>query len=123
MARIMITDDSDSIRMVLRDILDIGQHELVAEAVNGIEAVEKFNKTKPDLLLLDMAMPKKDGISALREILHTNPDAKIIMITASDNVNTMKECIEAGAAAYLLKPFNFEDVLKTISRIFEDVKK
>src|SRR5579864_4467825 len=116
MARVMITDDSDSIRMVLRDILVIGHHELVAEATNGFEAVEKFNETKPDLLLLDMAMPKKDGLSALKEILGTSPNAKIIMITASDNVNTMKECIESGATAYLLKPFNFEDVLKTITR-------
>ena len=119
MARIMINDDSDSIRMVLRDILDIGHHELVAEATNGFEAVEKFNETKPDLLLLDIAMPKKDGISVLREILDANPSAKIIMITASDNINTMKECINAGAISYLLKPFNFEDVLKTITDILE----
>ena len=122
MARIMIADDSDAIRLVLRDILDIGHHELVAEATNGIEAVEKFNETKPDLVLLDMAMPKKDGVSALKEILATNPDAKIIMITASDNLSTMKECINSGALAYLLKPFNFEDVLKTITKKLDGVK-
>ncbi|HYL67361.1 MAG TPA: response regulator [Nitrosopumilaceae archaeon] len=117
MARIMIADDSDAIRMVLRDILAIGHHELAAEAANGIETVERYNQTKPDLLLLDMAMPKKDGISALKDILVVSPNAKIIMITASDNINTMKECIEAGAMAYLLKPFDFEDVLKTITRV------
>ncbi len=122
MARIMVTDDSDGIRMVLKDILEIGHHELVAEAVNGIEAVEKFNATKPDLMLLDMAMPKKDGLSALKEILATNPSAKIIMITASDNIKTMTDCIKAGALAYLLKPFNFEDVLKTITKILDNVK-
>ena len=117
MARIMITDDSDAIRMVLKDVLDIGHHELVAEASNGIEAVEKFNETKPDLLLLDIAMPKKDGLSTLKEILTTTPNAKIIMITASDNLTTMTECINAGALAYLLKPFNVEDVLKTMTKI------
>ena len=122
MPRIMIADDSDAIRMVLRDILDIGHHELVAEAKNGFEAVEKFSETKPDLLLLDMAMPKKDGISALKEILLTNPSAKIIMITASDNLSTMTACINAGALAYLLKPFNFEDVLKTITKILDGAK-
>jgi len=116
----MIVDDSDAIRMVLRDILEIGHHELAAEGTNGIEAVEKFNEKKPDLVLLDMAMPKKDGISALKEILAANPDAKIIMITASDNVSTMTECINAGALAYLLKPFNFEDVLKTINKILNN---
>ncbi len=122
MARIMVTDDSDAIRMVLKDILEIGHHELVAEATNGMEAVEKFNKTKPDLLLLDLAMPKKDGMSALKEILARNPSAKIIMITASDNLSTMTECINAGALAYLLKPFNFEDVLKTISKTLDNAK-
>jgi len=115
----MIADDSDAIRMVLKDILDIGHHELVAEVANGLDAVEKFNESKPDLLLLDMAMPKKDGVYALKEILNVNPNAKIIMITASDNLNTMKECINSGAVAYLLKPFNFEDVLKTITKVLE----
>jgi len=118
----MIADDSDAIRMVLKDILDIGHHELVAEATNGFETVEKFIETKPDLLLLDMAMPKKDGINALKEILAANINAKIVMITASDSVNTMTTCINAGALAYLLKPFNFEDVLKTITKILDGAK-
>ena len=122
MGRVMIADDSDAIRMVLRDVLDIGHHELVAEATNGFETVAKFNETKPDILLLDVAMPKKDGPSALKEILDTNPNAKIIMITASDNINTMKECVNSGALAYLLKPFNFEDVLKTITNILNGTK-
>jgi len=66
---------------------------------------------------LDMAMPKKDGLVVLREIISARPDAKIIMITASDNQQTMKECISAGALAYILKPFNFQDVLKKIAEI------
>ena len=119
MARIMIVDDSDAIRMVLRDILQIGKHELVAEATNGEEAVKEFIKTSPDLILLDMAMPKKDGLTALKEIISVRPDAKIIMITASDNHHTMKECISSGALAYILKPFNFQEVLKKITEIIE----
>ncbi|MEX1996495.1 MAG: response regulator, partial [Nitrosopumilaceae archaeon] len=82
----MIADDSDAIRMVLKDVLEIGHHELVAEASNGIESVEKFNKTKPDLLLLDLAMPKLDGLDVVKQIIATNPNAKIVMITASDNL-------------------------------------
>ncbi|HJT10948.1 MAG TPA: response regulator [Candidatus Nitrosotalea sp.] len=113
----MIADDSDAIRMVLRDILTIGKHECVAEASNGLETVEQFKKTKPDVLLLDMAMPKKDGLGVLKEIMVYNPSAKIIMITASDNQATIKECIKEGATAYILKPFNFEDVLTKISGI------
>lgn len=117
MVRIVIADDSDAIRMVMKDILNIGQHELVAEATNGIEAVEVYVKSKPDVLLLDMAMPKKDGLTALKEIIVIDPNANIVMITASDNQQTMKECMNAGARAYILKPFNFQDILKTISDV------
>jgi two-component system, chemotaxis family, chemotaxis protein CheY len=111
----MIADDSDAIRMVLKDILIIGKHELVAEASNGQEAFEQFKRTNPDIILLDVAMPKKDGLMVLREIIAYKPDAKVIMITASDNQTTMRECIRVGAVAYILKPFNFENVLSKIS--------
>ena len=119
MARIMVADDSDAIRMVLKDVIEIGHHELVAEAVNGIEAVEKFNATKPDLLLLDLAMPKKDGLDAIKEIIANNPNAKIVMITASDNLKTMQECLKEGAQSYILKPFDFDQVLKIIARTLD----
>ena len=119
MARIMIDDDSDAIRMVLRDILVIGNLELVADASNGDDAVKEFFKTNPDLVILDISMPKKDGLATLKEIISTRPDAKIIMVTASDNQHTMKECISSGALAYILKPFNFQDVLMKIAEILD----
>ena len=119
MARIMVADDSDAIRMVLKDVLEIGHHELVAEATNGIEAVLNFNATKPDLLLLDLAMPKQDGLAAVKEIMAANPNAKIVMITASDNLKTMQECLVAGALAYILKPFDFDEVLKIITKVLD----
>ena len=115
----MIADDSDAIRMVLKDVLEIEHHELVAQATNGIEAVVNFNATKPDLLLLDLAMPKKDGLDALKEIMAANPNAKIVMITASDNLKTMQECLAAGALAYILKPFDFDEVLKIIAKALD----
>jgi two-component system, chemotaxis family, chemotaxis protein CheY len=117
MARIMIADDSEAIRMVLKDILEVGNHQLVAEAKDGVEAVEKFDKEKPDLLLLDFAMPRKDGESALEEIITKNPKAKVIMITASDNLNTINECMNIGSSAFLLKPFDFDNVLEVISEV------
>jgi len=119
MARIMIADDSDAIRMVLKDILEIGHHELVSEATNGEEAVERFNATKPDLLLLDLAMPKKDGLYTIKEIITNNPNAKIIMITASDDLKTMQDCLKEGALSYILKPFDFDQVLKIIARTLD----
>lgn len=115
MARVMIAEDSPATRMVLKDALEIGHHEVVAEAIDGIETLEKFGMTNPDILLLDVAMPKKDGMSALEEIISSNPDAKIIMITADENFSTIHKSAEAGVQAYIVKPFNFDDVLKAIA--------
>ena len=117
MARVMVADDSDAIRLVLQDILSIGNHEIVAEAVNGNEAVQKFSEVLPDVLLLDLAMPKKDGLVVLKEIMSNHPHAKVILITASDNQNIINECLKAGACAFISKPFDFDHVLKSIAEI------
>ena len=117
MVRVLIADDSDSIRLVLKDILMIGKHELVGEGTSGEEAVQLFIKTKPEIILLDMAMPKKDGLAALKEIIAMEPKARIIMITATDDQKTIRDCIIAGARAYILKPFDFQNVLRTISDV------
>lgn len=114
MARVMIADDSDAIRMVLRDILTIGSHEIVAEAQNGAETVEKYSQVNPDVLLLDLAMPKKDGLSVVKEIMANHNGAKIILITASDNQNIINDCIQHGAKAFISKPFDFDHILKLI---------
>ncbi len=119
MVNVMIVDDSDAIRMVLKDILVIGQHNLVSELASGIGALEEYTKSKPDIVLLDMAMPKKDGLTVLREIIAYHPKAKVIMISASDNQETIKECIKSGARTYVLKPFNFQDVLSMINSVSE----
>ena len=110
----MIADDSDAIRMVLQDILSIGGHQIIAEAENGAEAVEKYSQTNPDVLLLDLAMPKKDGLTVVKEVIAKHKDAKIILITASDNQNIINDCIKHGAKGFISKPFDFDHVLKLI---------
>lgn len=117
MANVMIIDDSDAIRMVLKDILIIGKHKMIQELSSGIDALGEYSKLKPDIVLLDMAMPKKDGLTVLKEIIGFNPKAKVIMISASDNQETVKECMRAGALAYILKPFNFQDVIDIINKV------
>lgn len=117
MVNVMIVDDSDSIRLILKDILVIGKHNLVSELSSGMNVLEEYIKTNPDVILLDMAMPKKDGISVLKEIIEFKPSAKIIMISASDSQDTVKECMKIGAAAYILKPFNFQNILETITNV------
>lgn len=120
MARIMIADDSDAIRLVLSDILSIGEHEVVGEAVDGSDAVEKFSEINPDVLLLDLAMPKKDGYTVVKEIIEKNSNAKIILITASDNQKVIHDCLNAGALAYISKPFDFDNVLKIITDVVSE---
>ena len=119
MARVMIADDSDAIRLVLQDILSIGGHEIVAEAQNGAEAVEKYSQSNPDVLLLDLAMPKKDGLTVVKEIMDAHPNAKIILITASDNQNVIGDCIKHGAKAFISKPFDFDNVLQSITNVIK----
>ena len=115
MAKIMIADDSDAIRLVLTDILAIGNHTVVAEAINGDEAVELFFKSTPDILLLDLAMPKKDGLTVLKEIMEKKPQSRIILITASDDQKIITQCLQIGATSCISKPFDFNEVLKQIN--------
>ena len=114
MANILVADDSDAIRLVLRDILTIGKHSIGGEAIDGADTVEKFSKVNPDILLLDLAMPKKDGLTVVKEIIEKHPQAKIILITASDDRKVIHQCLEAGAVAYISKPFDFDNILKII---------
>jgi len=117
MANIMIADDSDAIRLVLNDVLSIDGHNIVGEAKDGAESVELFLQIVPDLLLLDLAMPKKDGLTVVKEIIAQHPDAKIILITASDDQKVIQQVLDAGAVSYISKPFDFTAVLKIISKI------
>jgi len=119
MARIMIVDDSESIRKLLKDMLSVGKHEVVAEAVDGIDAIEKFSTVKPDVVLLDIAMPKKDGLTTLKEIKKMNLNTKVIMVTVRDEMDMIQDCIAAGALAYIIKPFDTEEVLKAILFVLE----
>ena len=111
----MIADDSDAIRLVLTDILSIGEHEIVSEATDGAEAVDFYQKSNPEILLLDLTMPKKDGLTVVKEILQFDSNAKIILITASDDQKVINECLKCGALSYISKPFDFKGVLKAIT--------
>ncbi len=113
----MIADDSDAIRLLLKKMVSLGEHELVGEAEDGAEAVEKFNTVKPDVLLLDLSMPKKDGLTVLKEIKGTNPDAKIIVLSGADSKEMINQCLEAGAISFIPKPFDFDQVIKTLEEI------
>jgi len=97
--------------------LSIGEHEVLAEANDGAEAVDFYQQHRPQVLLLDLAMPKKDGLTVVKEVIAYDPDAKIILITASDDQKIIKQCLEHGAQSHISKPFDFNTVLKAITDI------
>ncbi|MGY5143719.1 MAG: response regulator [Candidatus Nitrosopumilus sp. bin_32a] len=117
MAKILIADDSDAIRLVLKDILSIGEHEIIGEATDGAEAVDFYKQYNPQVLLLDLAMPKKDGFTVVREVIAYDPTAKIILITASDDQKVIQQCLDGGASSYISKPFDFNGVLESIKSL------
>ncbi len=116
----MIADDSEQVRSTIRDMVEAGKHKVVAEAVDGIDTLEKFDAVKPDVLLLDVAMPKKDGMETLIELVKNDSKPKVIMITAHDDMDLIQNCIKVGAMAYITKPFNTDDILNAISFAFEE---
>ncbi len=121
MVRVMIADDAPVVRGLLKDILSVTDHELVAEAVDGDDTIEKFAATKPDVLLLDIDMPKKDGITTLMEIKRMDPNAKVVMVTVHDEMDMIQDCIKAGALTYVVKPFDTEQLMNAI--LFADQEK
>ncbi|PMC38549.1 two-component system response regulator [Bacillus sp. UMB0899] len=117
MARILIVDDAKFMRMTLSNILKKANHEIVGEAENGLQAVELFLKEQPDLVTLDITMPEKNGIEALKEIKQQYSNAKIIMCSAMGQQKMVVEAIEAGAKDFIVKPFDENRVLEAIDRV------
>ena len=118
-AKILIGDDSILARKQLKDVLtSLGATRFV-EAVNGNEAVEKFITEKPDLIFLDIIMPIKDGISAVREIIAEDADAQIIIVSSVGTQHQLKAVIEAGAKDFVQKPINAEQIASIVSSRFE----
>lgn len=112
-SKILIGDDSILARRRLKDLLsDMGASHFI-EAVNGAEAVEKYNAEQPDLVFLDIVMPVKDGICALKEIMRQNPEALVIIVSSVGTQQQIKAAIEAGAKDFLQKPLK-RDQLKNI---------
>lgn len=117
MARILIVDDAAFMRMMLKDILTKNGIEVVGEAVNGADAVEKYSELLPDVVTMDITMPEKDGITAVKEIRSQYPQAKVIMCSAMGQQPMVLEAIQAGAKDFVVKPFQPDRVMESINKV------
>ena len=116
MARFLLCDDSAFMRMMLRRILEQAGHEIVGEASNGKEAVQQFRKCKPDLVTMDITMPIMDGIEAVRLIIQQELQARIIMVTAMGQKDTIMSALSAGASDFIVKPFEVRQVVEVVNK-------
>ena len=115
--RILICDDATFMRMMIKDILTKNGYEVAGEAENGLVAIEKYNELKPDLVLMDITMPEMDGITALKKIVESDSEAKIIMCSAMGQQSMVIDSIQAGAKDFIVKPFQAERVVEAVKKV------
>lgn len=116
MAQVLVVDDARFMRKLLSDALASGGHDVVGEAADGAEAVERFSALRPELMTLDITMPGKDGLQTLREIIALDPSARVIMCSALGQESKVIEALRAGAKDFVVKPFRAERVLDAAAR-------
>ena len=114
---ILVCDDAAFMRMMIKDILTKNGYNVAGEAENGLKAIEKFNETKPDLVLMDITMPEMDGIQALKKIKELDPAANVIMCSAMGQQAMVIETIQSGAKDFIVKPFQAERVLEAVKKV------
>lgn len=114
--QILIVDDAAFMRMMIKDILTKNGFEVVGEAENGLQAVEKYLDLKPDLVTMDITMPEMDGIAALKEIKAKDPAATVIMCSAMGQQAMVIDAIQAGAKDFIVKPFQADRVIEAIEK-------
>ena len=116
---ILICDDAAFMRMMIKDILTKNGYNVVGEAENGLKAVEKYQETKPDLVLMDITMPEMDGIQALKKIKQADPNASVVMCSAMGQQAMVIESIQSGARDFIVKPFQPDRVLEAVKKSVE----
>ncbi len=119
--RVLIVDDAIFMRKMICDILVENGMEIVGEADTGAKAVEKFAELRPDLVTMDIIMPEMNGIDAVRKIMESDSQAKIVMCSALGQQALVQDAIAAGAKDFLIKPFNAARVVEVIAKLFNQV--
>jgi two-component system chemotaxis response regulator CheY len=119
MARILVADDASFMRQMIREIVESEGHEVIAEASDGIEAIDQFKNHHPDVVTMDIVMPRRSGIDAVKAILEFDPTARVVMCSALGQETLVTEALQAGAHDFIVKPFKPDAVIKTLDKVLE----
>ncbi len=117
--RVLVADDARFMRQLIREIIEPEGFEVVGEAADGRAVVEEFSRLQPDVITMDIVMPKRSGIDAAKEILALDPGARIVMVSALGQEALVMEALQAGAADYVVKPFKPDAVIATLRKLVE----
>jgi two-component system chemotaxis response regulator CheY len=119
MKRILVADDASFMRQMIRDIVEPEGWEVVGEASDGFEVVDKWEELHPTVTMMDIVMPKRSGIDAVKTIVKLDPTAAIVMCSALGQESLVAEALEAGALDFIVKPFKPEAVTATLAKVLE----
>ncbi len=119
MARILVADDASFMRQMIREIVEAEGHEVVSEASDGVEASDMFRAHHPELVTMDIVMPRRSGIDAVKAILELDAGANVVMCSALGQETLVTEALQAGAKDFIVKPFKPDSVIKTIQKVLE----
>ena len=120
MKTILVVDDSRFYRNIIKDKLTKAGYRIVAEAGDGIEALDLYMKHHPDLITMDIIMPKQSGIDTIKEIFAFDPAAKIIVMTALGHAPIVRRALNLGVAEVLVKPVNFPELIEAVEFVFKN---
>ncbi|MDD5067143.1 MAG: response regulator [bacterium] len=116
MATILLADDLAFIKMIQKEVLDKAGFTVIGDAVDGVDAVEKYKRLKPDVVLMDITMPKMDGLNSIKVIKQLDPNARIIVCSALGQQQLIIEAIRLGARDFVVKPFEPDRLIKAIQK-------
>ncbi len=118
--RVVVVDDVPEIRVLLSEVLSLsGRFQVVGEAADGLEAIDQVQQHQPDLVILDLSMPRMDGLEALPKILERSPRSKVVVLSAFEEKRLGRAALESGAACYLEKGLHPHDLVQELFRVLD----
>jgi len=117
MAKVLIVDDAAFMRIQIKSMLGKNGYDVVGEAENGMQALEKYKELQPDVVTMDITMPEMNGLDALRELVKIDAQAKVVMVSAMGQEAMVRDAILSGAKGFIVKPFKEDGILAAIKKL------